>query len=376
MNYASTYPIKSEKLTRGLIDYFEKNRHLSGEGRNMEGLGEGRIMVRARLALAEFFGAEIPSHVLFSGGVTSSINMILNGLLKNGDHVLSTGLEHNSVARPLELLRKKGIITVDFLPCSPEGFFDPSLIKKHVQPNTRLLVMTHGSNVLGTVLPAAECFAEAKQFGLFTLLDTAQTAGVIPVAMDDNTSALAFTGHKGLGALQGTGGFVLNKDAARQIDPWLTGGTGSASEFLLQPEFLPDKFESGTQNIPGILSLALAVEERLSEEPVKDRYTALTNRFLEGARNIPRLVIHGPGKAEHVLPIVSVSSPGIDAACLARDLYEGYGVITRPGLHCAPLAHQCAGTFPAGTLRFSFGPETSGEDIDAALNGLESLLCK
>ncbi|MDR1950218.1 MAG: aminotransferase class V-fold PLP-dependent enzyme [Spirochaetaceae bacterium] len=375
MNHASTSPRKSERVTEALIEQLKQNRLLSA-GRNFEGLEDGAVMFRARKALAKLFGLSQAANVILTGGVTLSLNMILGGFLKQGDHVLATHVEHNAVARPLTLLRKKGIIEVDFLACAPDGGFDPHCIGKNVKSNTRLFIMTHASNVLGTVLPAAECFAEAKQFGLFTVLDAAQTAGLLPLGLDENTDVLAFTGHKGLGGLPGSGGFALGKDAAAAIDPWISGGTGSASQSLDQPDFLPDKFESGTANIPGILSLAVAVEELLERglSPIRERTKNLTRRFLAGLRAIPNLVIHGPGDPERSTPVVSVSSPGLDNARLARRLYDEYGIITRCGLHCSPLAHQSAGTFPEGTLRFSFGYDTTEEEIDIALKALENLL--
>jgi cysteine desulfurase family protein len=357
------------------MEYLAQNRRVN-VGRNFEGLAEGGIMLRARHALARFFGAPGASQVIFTSGITVSLNMILWGLLKPGDHVLTTHVEHHAVARPLTLLQRKGIIDVDFLPCAQDGSFDPQVIKKNIRPETRLLVMTHGSNVLGTILPVAESFALAKQYGLFTLVDTAQTAGLVPITLDAHTDVLAFTGHKGLRALQGTGGFVLSKEAARQIEPWITGGTGSASHDLTQPEFLPDKFESGTANTLGILSLAAAVEDLLVQDlaALREQERQITRRFLDGAGQIPGLLVHGTGRAERSTAVVSVSSPSHDSAALARRLYEEYGILTRCGLHCAPLAHQCAGTFPAGTLRFSFGPETTPLDIDTALHALETLM--
>jgi cysteine desulfurase family protein len=375
MNYASTSPRQSVGLTQALIHYLEQNQHLN-VGRNVEGLEDGRIQFRARNALARFLGAPGTSQVIFTSGITLSLNMVLLGLLKPGDHVLTTHVEHHAVSRPLRRLQRQGVIDVDLLPCAADGSFDPAVIGKHVRSNTRLLVMTHGSNVLGTILPVAESCAQAKACGLFTVVDTAQTAGSLAITLDAHTDVLAFTGHKGLRALQGIGGFVLSTEAAQQLEPWITGGTGSASGSFEQPQFLPDKFESGTPNTLGILSLAVAVEELLAQDlsRIREQEVQVTARFLEGAKQIKGLKVHGTGKADLSAPVVSVSSPTHDSGVLARRLYEEYGILTRCGLHCAPLAHQCAGTFPAGTLRLSFGPETSCQDIDRALYALETLL--
>ncbi|MDR3145374.1 MAG: aminotransferase class V-fold PLP-dependent enzyme [Treponema sp.] len=374
MNHASTSPRKSERVREALMGLFTRDGMLSA-GRNFEGLEDGAVMLRARKALMKLFGSSSAADVILTGGVTISLNMILGGLLKPGDHVLATHLEHNAVARPLALLRKRGVIDAEFLPCGRDGSFDPRSIGNHIRSNTRLFIMTHASNVLGTILPAAECFAEAKRFGLFTVLDAAQTAGVLPGEMHENIDVLAFTGHKGLGGLPGSGGFILGRDAAAAIDPWITGGTGSASQSLDQPDFLPDKYESGTANIPGILSLAISVEELLERglSPIRERTKSLTRRFLEGIRGIPNLLVHGPADADRSVAIVPVSFPAWDNAVLARRLFDEYGIITRCGLHCSPLAHQSAGTFPEGSLRFSFGYETTEGEIDTAVRALENL---
>ncbi|MDR1352581.1 MAG: aminotransferase class V-fold PLP-dependent enzyme [Treponema sp.] len=379
LNYAATSAVKAERVINGLTAYLAENRHISG-GRNIGGLDDGALIHRARRTLAEFFAAPSTASVVFTSGVTLSLNMILGGLLKPGDHVLATHVEHNAAARPLRRLQQTGRVQVDFLPNAPDGCLDPALIKPYLRPNTRLLVMTGASNVLGTLQPWEACFAEAKNYGLFTLLDAAQTAGCVPLAFNEHTDALAFTGHKGLGGLAGTGGFILSKAAADLVEPWLCGGTGSASDSLDQPGFLPDKFESGTANVLGILSLALGVEEIQERgiEKIREREQELTRRFLDGARSIPGLLIYGTGDAEQSAPLVSINaprdSPWFDNALLAQKLYDDYGIITRCGLHCSPLAHQCAGTFPHGALRFSFGYKTTAEEIDTALKALE--LCR
>lgn len=390
LNYASTSPVKAERVRAGLISYLEKNRHLSGgrnldgldpegltsDGLNYEGLKDAALIHRARRTVADFFGVPPSAPLIFSSGATLSLNMILGGLLKPGDHVLASHVEHNAVARPLWGLRTKGLIELDFLPNSPDGSLDPALIPRYIRPHTRLLVMSGASNVLGTLQPWEASFALAKQHGLVTLLDAAQTAGSVPLSFNENTDALAFTGHKGLGGLAGTGGFILSKAAAALLEPWICGGTGSASDSLDQPAFLPDKFESGTPNTLGILSLALAVEELRRRGParIREREKQLTRRFLDGTRTIPGLVVYGTGDTERSVPVVSLNapanSPWSDNALLARKLYDDYGIITRCGLHCAPLAHHCAGTFPAGSLRFSFGFETTEAEIDTALEAL------
>lgn len=312
---------------------------------------------------------------MLTSGATESLNMAINGLVRPGCHVLSTGVEHNAVARPLQLLAQRGLIQLDFLPCTPAGLLDPQQIARAVRPNTRLLVMSHASNLLGTVQPVAECFRLAKAHGLFTLLDAAQSAGHLPVLLDENTDVIAFAGHKGLGGLAGVGGFVLAKGVERELLPWKAGGTGSHSQSLDMPDFLPDKYEPGTPNSLGILSLRVAVEELLEVgiEPIHQAEQALTRHFLQGLAALP-VQVQGSKNAAQSVPVVSVNAPGQDAGLLARRLQQEHGVLTRSGLHCAPLAHQTAGSFPAGSLRFSFGRHTTTDELDYTLAALEAVL--
>jgi cysteine desulfurase family protein len=292
--------------------------------------------------------------------------MILNGLLQDGDHVLASSVEHNAVARPLEMLRLKGVIEVDYLQCQGDGTLNPQDVYKAFLPNTKLMVLTHASNVLGTIMPIKECFKIAREHGAFTLLDSAQTAGVLQFSMDDEEiDVLAFTGHKGLRGLAGVGGFMLSARVAEQIEPWLSGGTGSASDSLTQPDFLPDKFEPGTHNSLGILSLALSVEEilELGVDVIREREMKLTSKFLELCEGIPGIRVYGVKDAKRSAAIVSVDSPGDDVSVMGGRLYYEHGIITRSGLHCSPLAHKTAGTFPQGTLRFSFGYDTTEEEL-------------
>ncbi|MDR3331245.1 MAG: aminotransferase class V-fold PLP-dependent enzyme [Synergistaceae bacterium] len=371
-NYAATSPRVSPAVADALVAHL-RGTNLSA-GRNFEGLDDCAVALRARSALAELFGVSDPTRVLFTSGATAALNMALNGLLRPGDHVLATSVEHNAVARPLELLSRGGIINVEWLPCSPEGSLDPAIIHRAVRQNTRMLVMPHASNVLGTILPVGECLAIAEEYGLLTVLDVAQTAGVLPLPMD--ADVLTFAGHKGLRGLPGIGGFAVSERAVAEMEPWFVGGTGSSSQSLDMPDFLPDRFEPGTQNTPGILSLAVSAAEILETgtDSIREREAALTARFIDELRRIPGIVIHGTGDASRSVAVVSVSAPGHDSGKLARRLHEEHGIITRSGLHCSPLAHRTAGTFPGGTLRFSFGAETTEDEINEIKSALRELL--
>jgi cysteine desulfurase family protein len=375
-NYAATSPALSPAVVKELREYVG-GTHLNA-ARNFEGLEAGAIALRARKAVGGLFDATDPLKVVFTSGATQSLNMAINGLIRPGDHVLATGVEHNAAARPLEALRNSGVIALDWLPCEADGSLDAETVRKAIRKSTRLFVMSHASNVLGTILPAAECFRIAREYGIFFVLDTAQTAGVLPLTAQDAggiADVIAFTGHKGLGALAGTGGFVIGEDASREMRPWARGGTGSASDSLDMPEFMPDKFEPGTQNTIGILSLAVSVEEilRTGVEKIRERERELTARFITGLGEIKKIKLYGPLDPDRRVALASVVIRGYDAGAASRDLFEKYGVITRSGLHCSPLAHKTAGTYPDGTVRFSFGRETTEKEIDTVLEALSNI---
>jgi cysteine desulfurase family protein len=372
-NYAATSPSLSAAAAACLHDYIS-GTHLNA-GRNFEGLEAGAAALRARKAVGALLGINDPLRVIFASGATAALNMAINGLVRPGDHVLASGVEHNASARPLESLRKNGVIELDWLPCGKDGSLDAGKIRPALRKNTRLLVMTHASNVLGTILPAPECFAIVREYGVFTVLDMAQTAGILPFDFADLCDVMVFAGHKGLGALAGIGGCTLSGRAAEELRPWVQGGTGSASHSLDMPEFLPDRFEPGTQNTIGMVSLGASVEEVLytGVETIRRREQALTARFLSGLRDIKKIHVRGTGDPDRCVPVVSVVIEGQDSGEVARRLFEDYGIITRSGLQCSPLAHKCAGTFPDGTVRFSFGRETTEAEIDAILAAMAEL---
>jgi cysteine desulfurase family protein len=376
-NYAATSPALSPAAVKELCTYLG-GTHLNA-ARNFEGLEAGAIALRARRAVGKLFNTVDPLKVIFTSGATQSLNMVINGLIRPGDHILATSVEHNATARPLEALRKSGVIAIDWLPCEPDGSLDAEIVRKVIRKNTRALVMSHASNVLGTILPVVECCRIAREYGILSILDTAQTAGVLPFTAGDHGECIAdvitFTGHKGLGGLAGIGGFVMNGDASREMRPWISGGTGSASHSLEMPEFMPDKFEPGTQNTIGILSLAVSIEEllRISVEKIREHERALTVRFIAGLREIKKLTLYGTLDPDRSVALVSIVVQGYDCGEASRYLFENHGIITRSGLHCSPLAHKTVGTYPGGTVRFSFGNGTTEAEIDTVLEALSTM---
>jgi cysteine desulfurase family protein len=372
-NYAATSPALPPAAVRELREYV-CGTHLNA-GRNFEGLEAGAVALRSRTAIARLFGVRDPLRVVFSSGATQSLNMAIHGLVREGCHVLATSVEHNAAARPLEFLRKSRVIELDWLQCAPDGSLDPDTIRKAIKKNTRLLVMTHASNVLGTILPIAECFKVAREHGVLTVLDAAQTGGILPFSMGDDCGVLVFAGHKGLGGLAGSGGFVLGGGVRKEMRLWLSGGTGSVSHTLDMPGFMPDRFEPGTQNTAGILSLAASVEEllRTGVEKIREREREITARFLSGLREVKSVRPYGTLDPDRCVPVVSLAVEGRGAGEVSRRLFEEHGIVTRSGLHCSPLAHKTCGTFPEGTVRFSFGRETTAEEIDTMLEALSGL---
>lgn len=318
-------------------------------------------------------------NVIFTSNVTASLNILLKGLLHPGDHVLVSAMEHNAVMRPLVQLKDSGI-TFDRIPCDSEGNLCLPEAEKLLRPETRLVVCLHASNVCGTILPAREIGEFCKKHNLFFILDSAQTAGILPIDMEKmHIDALAFTGHKGLRGPQGIGGFLIRDELAALTTPLLSGGTGSISHTEEVPSFLPDRFEPGTPNIPGILGLhaALSDLEKASMEELYKHELLLTQHFLDGLTALDPASKHiriiGKKNTQNRCAVVSVQTLNKDMAQAAYELDSEYGIMTRVGLHCAPNAHKTLGTYPAGTIRFSFGPENTIKEVDQALNALAKI---
>ncbi|MHC5229242.1 selenocysteine lyase SclA [Enterococcus sp. LJL99] len=375
LNHAATSNHKFEGTIIELCAYLQANNSCN-MNRSVNGIEEQRMLFEARQSIADFFHAPDPAHVIFTLNATMSLNMVLNGLLKSGDRVLTTMVEHNAVNRPLHLLEKEKKVAVTRLVCAKDGSFDPKQIEQAIKPETKVLVMTHASNVLGTILPIKKSFEQAKKYGLITVLDSAQTAGILPIDLQAmSIDVLTFTGHKSLMGITGIGGFILGDGVEEKIDPWLTGGTGSASQSFEQPSLLPDKFEAGTLNMLGIISLKSSIQaiQAIGLEKILNHERFLTARFLTGLKKLPVKVL-GTQDAEKSVPVVSIFAPQIDSGELAQELAVRFQIITRAGLHCSPLAHETAGTLETGAVRFSFGWETTAEEIDYTLAALEEIL--
>lgn len=331
------------------------------------------LVYQARVAVAELLGAPDPMRVVLGPNVTWALNLVLRGLLRPGDHVVTTSMEHNAVMRPLRALEQRGV-ALTVVPCTPDGSLDPQRIADAVTPRTALIALNHASNVVGTLMPVSEVASIAARHGVPLLLDTAQAAGAVPIDMADlGVDLLAFTGHKSLYGPMGTGGLILGErfDHSR-LEPLVRGGTGSRSEEEIQPDFLPDKYEAGTMNVPGLAGLAAGIawvrEQGVAAIQAHER--ALTQRLIDGLRAIPGVTVYGTHDASQQTAVVSCSIAGTDVGLVGLRLDDDYGILCRVGLHCAPRAHRTIGTFPQGTIRLSPGAWTTADEIDAAIGAI------
>lgn len=357
----------SELLTRGA---FNINRGNYEGAYEVEGL-----VLETREKLAKMFHCKDSKRVLFSPGITHSLNYFIKGFLKAGDHVIVSGIEHNAVMRPLHQMEHCGII-YDIAQTAEDGRVTEEAVEALVRPETKAVIISHASNVCGTVLPIEAIGQVCKKHDLFFVVDSAQSAGTIPIDMEKcGIDFLAFTGHKGLLGPQGIGGFLISEKLDAQMAPYLAGGTGSQSDSLDMPVNLPDKYESGTMNLPGIIGLhaALSYIEETGIEDIHDKKMELTAYFLEKLREFPNIRVVGKQDVQDRVAVVSLDFQGEDNAIIAFELEQNYGIMTRVGLHCAPIAHQSLHTYPQGTVRFAFSASNTKEEIDRCIDGFREL---
>ncbi len=374
-NAATSWP-KPPGVAEAMVHFLDEIGANPGRAAHRLAVESGRVVYDAREAVAELFNAPDPLRVVFGPNVTEALNLALRGLLRPGDHVITSSMEHNSVMRPLRALERRGVeLTV--VGCSPEGFLDPAGVQAAIRPNTTMIALNHASNVVGTLLPVAGVSRVARQHGLLLLMDTAQTGGAYSVDMQaDGVDLLAFTGHKSLCGPMGTGGLIVGQrvDVAR-MEPLKRGGTGSRSEHEEQPEFLPDMCESGTPNAVGLAGLAAGVRWVLGRgvETIHAHEQALTRRLIEGLGAIPGVTVYGGLDATHQTATVSFNVAGLEPSEVGLRLDEEYGVMCRVGLHCAPAAHKTLGTFPTGTVRFGLGVFNTADEVDSGLSAVRTL---
>lgn len=379
---ATTFP-KAEGVVEAMAQYMTEVGTNINRGSYEDAYETAGVVYETREMLCRLFDfGPLPDkakNVIFTANITYALNMLLKGFLKQGDHVLVSAMEHNAVMRPLVQMEKEGRIRFDRIPCNEKGELCMEKIEGLIKENTKAIIMTHGSNVCGTLLPLKEVGQIAKKHGLYFIADTAQTAGVFPISMKEmQIDALAFTGHKGLLGPQGIGGFLITDEMAELVDPLITGGTGSISDTEETPDFLPDKFEAGTMNLPGVIGLhrALSYLEETGIDVIRKKEAHLTELFLEGVKKLPGLRVIGKETMEGRTAVVSLQSDTVDEAVLAFELDSTYHIMTRVGMHCAPNAHKTLKSFPEGTVRFSFGYHNTEEEVEYALKALQEILDK
>lgn len=373
-NGATSYP-KPKEVSTAICNYIENNGSNIGRGSYENSYVAGGVVFETRGKLCRLFNFNNPLNVVFTKNITESLNVLLKGFLNAGDHVIVSSMEHNAVMRPLMSLSKSGI-EVTRVTCSNEGVLEPSNIEKSIKSNTKLVVMLHSSNVCGTIMPVEKIGQICKKHGIAFILDTAQTAGVIDVDFEKfNLSALAFTGHKSLLGPQGVGGFLVTDEMAKRVRPLVEGGTGSFSDMEMQPEGLPDKFEAGTLNIPGIFGLnaALTYLENTTTKAIKEYEENLSKVFLQDVLNVPNVSLSGLKSQFGRTAVFSLDFKGMDNSEVAFMLDRDFGIMTRVGLHCAPSAHKTLGTYPQGSVRFSFGCFNTEKEVKYIADAINKL---
>lgn len=373
-NASTTFP-KPQIVADSIYNYLVNVGGNANRSNHSNSLESNRQLFIARERLCNFFNFDKVENVIFTNNITTSLNMLIKGVLKPGDHVITSSMEHNSVLRPIISCKDNLNVEVDILPCSISGFLDIDTLKKTIKKNTKLIIITHASNVTGSIQPLVDIGNLCKSKGIFFIVDSAQTAGVLNIDINEiNANAIAFTGHKSLLGPQGIGGFIIDDSLNNICTPIIEGGTGSSSHSLYQPDFLPDKFEVGTLNMPGIIGLSASIDfiNTIGLDAIKDKNSYLLKTLLEGLLNIDGYKVYGDTSGINTTSCISLNYKDLDPAELSFFL-ENHGIKNRAGLHCAPLAHETIGTFPSGTVRLSLGYFNTNDELDYTLKILNKL---
>ncbi len=390
-NAATSFP-KPPKVYEAMMHYATELGASPGRGAYAEAREAGRLMNQCRQRLNQLINGQSPEHVIFTLNTTDGLNLAIRGILQGKPtasasaarhpgkaHLITTWLDHNSVLRPFNALMEQAGVEVTKVPCDPQtGLVDPDDVRKAIRPETRLIAVVHGSNVTGTLQPVRQIGRVAREHDIPFLVDAAQTLGHVPVDVQaDHIDLLAFPGHKGLMGPLGTGGLYIRPGIEKQMATTREGGTGSISEVERQPDFMPDRFEAGSHNAIGIIGLSEGVQWILQQTVAQlwEHERALIQVMLDGLADtgeMPGLTYFGPQGINHRCGVFSVRIAGFDLPqTLSDKLEQEYGILTRSGIHCAPLAHRTIGTYDAqGTTRFSFGPFLSRQDVKYACDAL------
>jgi len=374
-NAATSWP-KPPVVIEAMSHFLREVGASPGRSGHRQAVAASRIVYNAREALAQLFNAPDPLRIVFTHNVTEALNLCLQGYLRPGDHLIISSLEHNAVMRPVRALEQQGV-EVTSVACSPAGVLDPSDIEAAIRRNTAMIALNHASNVTGALLPVAQVGRIARRHGLIFLVDAAQTAGAYPIDVQaDGIDLLAFTGHKSLYGPTGTGGLVIGERVdVNRLSPLKRGGTGSRSEREEQPDFLPDRFESGTLNAVGLAGLGASVRWLMEQgiAAIREHEIALTQELIAGLMEMPNVTVYGPLDAQKQTATVSFNVAGLQPSEVGERLDQEYGILCRVGLHCAPAAHKTMGTFPGGAVRFGLGFFNTIEEVQTALAAVNEL---
>lgn len=372
-NSATSYP-KPEAVYKAVTDTMRNIGANPGRGGYKLSLEAARLVFRCREALADFFNIINCDRIAFTSNATEALNIGIKGLLERGDEVITSPIEHNSVLRPLHSLEKSLGIKVNFIQCKNDGSFSPEDVEKLITKSTKLIVITHASNVIGTITPVKETFALCKSYGIITMLDVAQTAGILPINVNDmQIDIMAASGHKALFGPQGTG-FIYVREGIN-LKPLKEGGTGTHSSELSQPLEMPEQLESGTLNTAGIAGLLAGINfiNETGLENIRRHELMLGNKLIEGLTRNNKIVLYGPKEPEKRASALSFNIKNMDCSEVGFILDEIYDIYVRVGLHCAPMTHKLIGTFPSGTVRVSPGYFNKEEEIEAFINAVNEI---
>ncbi|EJP6472095.1 aminotransferase class V-fold PLP-dependent enzyme [Clostridium botulinum] len=376
-NAATSFP-KAPDVGESMLNYTKNIGCNINRGVYTSSLTAENIVFETRELICSLFNFSKPENVVFTKNITESLNLLIKGLLQKGEHVIVSSMEHNAVMRPLTSLTKNGI-EISKVSCDIFGQLNINDVIKEIKSNTRAIIMTNASNVCGTILPLEEVGKLCRENNLIFIIDAAQTTGFLDIDFEKiGADALAFTGHKGLLGPQGIGGFLIKDALIPKVHPFIEGGTGSLSEYEIQPSYMPDKYESGTINIPGIygLNASLKYIRKTSLSSIREKELFLTKLFIENALNLDGTRLVGLNTINNRTSVVSLDFNKIDNAIVSLDLSNKYNIMTRCGLHCAPSAHKTLNTFPQGTVRFSFGHFNTKEDITYTIDALNKIIKK
>ena len=372
-NAATTFP-KPECVYTAMDKFLREKCANPGRAGHRMSVETEQEIVKARVTLAKFLGIKHPERMIFTFNATDALNMGIKGLLREGDHVITSNLEHSSVSRPLTGLEKHGVITVTRVANSDDGFINADDIRNAIEANTKLIVCTHASNALGTIQPIREIGGVAREKEIMFMVDAAQTIGVCDVDVEaQHIDMLAFTGHKGPFGPPGIGGLYVGENV--KLQAWREGGTGFEPESLSQPETLPFKLESGTPNSVGIVGLRTGIEFCIKEgiDTIRTHERDLALRLIKGLEADDRFKIYGGRDENEKVGIVSLNIKGLNPGEVAAILDNRFNVAVRPGMHCAPHIHREIGTFPGGTIRVSPGYFNTVNDIEETISGLKAI---